>query len=143
MKSLQVLVGDWIAEGTLTFKGKAFKIGGTAKLMSAAAGWGVANFSKLDIEGVGSYEEVDVLGFDPIEKLFHFFSVTNTGAARDHEGKWLDDKTIRFGYEGLQEGKTYVEEISVNILSSRELTIHERDTLDGQVITIMHVSLRK
>jgi len=143
VKSLQVLIGDWIAEGTLTFKGKAFNITGTAKLMSAAAGWGVANFSKLDIEGVGSYEEVDVIGFDPTEKLFHFFSVTNTGAARDHKGKWLDDKTIRFDYEGLQEGKTYVEEISVNIPSSRELTIHERDTLDGQVITIMHVSLRK
>jgi hypothetical protein len=45
-----------------------------------------------------------------------------------------------FLYEGLQEGKAYKEEIEAKILSSTEFTIHEKDTLNGQVISTMTVT---
>jgi hypothetical protein len=97
----------------------------------------------MDIEGLGAYEEVDILGFDPGEKMFHFFAVTNTGAARDHKGRWLDDKTFSVFHEALQDGKIYREEIEAKIMSPREFTVRERDTLDSQVITTMEVTMKR
>jgi len=142
-KRLQYFVGDWNAEGSLTFQGRAFKVKGSWKFSSAAAGWGILNEPKMDIEGLGAYEEVDILGFDPGEKMFHFFAVTNTGAARDHKGRWLDDKTFSVFHEALQDGKIYREEIEAKIMSPREFTVRERDTLDSQVITTMEVTMKR
>jgi hypothetical protein len=141
--NLQVFVGDWSGEGTLTLEGKRLKVKGSWKFTSAAAGWGVLNESKVEIEGLGMYEEVDILGFDPGEKMFHLFSVTNTAATHDHKGKWLEDSTISFVCEGLQEGKAYREKVEVKILGPKEFTIHEKDYLDGKPFSAMEVTLRK
>lgn len=99
--------------------------------------------AKLEIEGLGSYEEVDIFGFDRGERMFHFFSVTNTAAVYDHKGKWLDDNGVSFHYEEVQDGKTYREELEVKILSPNEFVIQEKDSLQGQIITTMDVKLRK
>ncbi|MEM2910963.1 MAG: hypothetical protein QXM52_04595 [Candidatus Bathyarchaeia archaeon] len=71
------------------------KVKGTWKISSAAAGWGALNIGLMEIEGMGTYEEVDIIGFDPSEKLVHIFSLTNTAATHDHKGRWSDDKTLR------------------------------------------------
>lgn len=142
-RRLQFFLGDWNAEGSLTFQGRPFKVSGSWKFTSAAAGWGILNIGKLDIEGLGAYEEVDILGFDPGEKMFHFFAVTNTGAARDHKGRWSDDNTFSVLHEALQDGKTYREEIEVKIMSPIEFTVHERDTLDSQTVTTIDVTVKR
>ena len=61
----------------LTFMGKPFGVKGIAKFSSVAKGWGVLATAKLEIEGLGAYEEADLLVFDRSEKLYHFFAVTN------------------------------------------------------------------
>ena len=98
---------------------------------------------KLEIEGLGAYKEVDLLAFDRNEKVYHFFAVTNTAAAYDHKGKWLDDNTISFLYEGLQNGKIYREELVIKIFSQNEVTIVEKDFVGNQITTEMNVSLSK
>jgi hypothetical protein len=97
----------------------------------------------MDIEGLGAYEEVDILGFDSGEKVFYLFSLTNTSATHDHEGKWLDESRINFLYDGMQDGKRYREEIDVLILNEREFAIHEKDVLDGQIVSMMDITLTK
>lgn len=57
-----------------------------------------------------------------------------------HANKLMPQPFSFFLYEGLQEGKAYKEEIEAKILSSTEFTIHEKDTLDGQVISTMTVT---
>jgi len=141
-KKLQFFVGDWNVAGTMTFEGKTFRVGGYWKFTSIAAGWGVMNIGKMEIERLGAYEEVDILGFDPNEKLFHMFSVTNTAAAHDHKAKW-SDATVSFVYEGLQDGKRYREEILVKILGPSEMRVHEEDSLDGSIVSTMDVTLKK
>jgi len=119
------------------------KVKGTWKISPAAAGWGALNIGLMEIEGMDAYEEVDIIGFDPGEKLVHIFSVTNTAATHDHKGRWSDDNTLGVTYEGLQEGKKYKEEITIKVHSPKEWSIHEVDTLDGQAISTMDVTLRK
>ena len=104
-KRLNVFLGSWRVEGTLTFNGKPYGVKGSARFSSTAAKWGVLAITKLEIEGLGNYEEADLLAFDRNEKLYHFFAVTNTAAVYDHKGKWIED-TISFIYEGLHDGKS-------------------------------------
>jgi hypothetical protein len=140
---LTVFLGNWRVEGTLTFMGKPFGVKGYAIFSSTAARWGVLATVKLEIEGLGTYEEADLLAFDRNEKLYHYFSVTNTAAAYDHKGKWLDEGTISFIYEGLQDGKSYKEELLIRILNQNEVTILEKDFVGNQITTEMNVSLSK
>lgn len=140
---LGIFVGEWNIEGYLTFQGKNLKVKGVWILSWAAAKWGVLNVGEMEIEGLGVYEEVDILGFDEGEKRYHLFSVTNTAATHDHKGNWLDDKTMRFSYQGLQEGKKYKETIDIRSVSSTELAITETDELDGQTVSTMDITLRK
>jgi len=142
-KRLDVFLGNWNVEGTLTFMGKPFGVKGIAKFSSVAKGWGVLATAKLEIEGLGANEEADLLVFDRSEKLYHFFAVTNTAAAYDHKGKWLNDDTINFLYEGSQDGKSYKEELLIKILNQNEVTIHEKDFVGDQITTEMAVSLSK
>ena len=129
VKRLRVLIGEWNVEVSLTFMAKSFKVKGSASFSSAAGGWGVLVTGKLEIEDLGSYEEVDVLGFDRSEKMYHFFSVTNTAAAYDHKGKWSDEDNICFDFQSLQDGKKYSEETEVRVQTPRALVISEKDSL--------------
>jgi hypothetical protein len=142
-KKLKIFLGDWMVEGKLTMEGKPFNAKGTWKFEPAAAGWAVLAKMKMNIEGMGNYEEVDIAGYDPGQDLFHIFSVTNTAAAHDHKGKWSDDKTLKVVYEGMQEGKKQREEITIKFNNPKQWSIHEVDTLNGQIISTMDVTLRK
>ena len=143
VKKLKSFLGEWIVEGRLTFESDTFKVEGLWKFDQAAKGWGVLAILKMNIEGLGEYEEVDLVGFDPGSGLFHIFSVTNTAATHDHKGNWLDDKTLKVTYEGLQEGKKQKEEITIKFDHPNEWSIHEIDTINGKITSTMDVKLRK
>ena len=142
-EKLAFLVGEWNIEGYMTFEGKRLKTKGVWMISWAAAKWGVLNVGELEIEDLGVYEEVDIVGYDPVEKIYHLFSVTNTAATHDHRGDWLDKKTLHFIYEGLQEGKPFKETIEIKNISPTELAIIEEDVLDGQTVSTMDITLRK
>ena len=142
-KKLGFLVGQWNIEGYLVFGGKRLRAKGVWMLSWAAAKWGVLNVGEMEIEGMGVYEEVDIIGFDAGERLYHLFSVTNTAATHDHKGKWLDEETLSFTYEGLEEKKPYREDIEIKIISPNELAITEIDVLAGETVSKMAISLRK
>jgi hypothetical protein len=142
-KRLRVFLGNWNAEGTLTFMNKKFNLKGVANFSSIAAGWGVLATAKLEIEGLGVYEETDILSFNRNERIYHFFAVTNTAAAFDHKGNWLNDTTINFSYEGLQDGEKYKEELEITIKDQNHIAISEKDSIDNQITTTMDVTLRR
>jgi hypothetical protein len=142
-KRLQVFLGSWEVEGTLTFMKRTYSVKGMVKFSSAAAGWGVLATAKLEIEGLGLYEETDLLSFSRDEEICHFFAVTNTGAAYDHKGDWSDEKTIGFSYEGLRDGKRYEELLEITVKDRDRIAISERDSIGGQVTTAMQVTLSR
>ncbi|MEM2856814.1 MAG: hypothetical protein QW416_06920 [Candidatus Nitrosocaldaceae archaeon] len=92
---------------------------------------------------VGDWTVEGILTYEGKPLLVHLFSVTNTAATRDHKGRWSDDKTLNLVYEGLQEDKKYKEEITIKLHSPREWSVNEVDTLNGQVISTMEVTLKK
>jgi len=142
-RKLAYFLGDWIAGGRLIFRNRNFRIDGSFRFSLAAAGWGVLNVGKLEVEGVGIYEEVDLLGHDPATRSFHFFAVTNTGAARDHQGEWLGNDTLSLTHDSLHEGRAYREELELRILAPQRFTVSERDILDGLTVTSLDVAVMR
>lgn len=68
-KKLCAFAGNWSVEGILTFGGTPFRVTGTWAFSSAVAGWGILNVGHLNIEGMGAYEEVDLLASIPKRTL--------------------------------------------------------------------------
>jgi len=142
-KRLEVFLGDWDVEGTVTFGGNAMKAKGRWAFRKAAGGWGLKATMKVNLEGMGSYEEDDLVGFDKESGRLHVFTLTNTAAVHDHLATWSDRNTLNLEYDGLQDGKKLREEATIRFSRPNELTMSEVDTVDGQVASTMEVTLRK
>lgn len=119
------------------------KLIGGLRCEKAAGSWGLKTKFTMDIEGMGAYDEDDLLGFDPGEGKVHLFSLTNSGATHDHKGDWTDDSTLHLEYTGLQDGKPYKEDIIVKFTRPDRMSILEVDRVEGRVTMTMDVTLRK
>lgn len=142
-RKLETLVGVWSAAGTLSTAGRNFALTGRSTITSAAAGWGVLILNRFDIELLGPYEEVAVLGYDQDERAFHFFALTNTAAAYDHTGGWLNERTLGFVHQGRQGQKSYLERITAELLAPDELAVFEEDFLAGRRVRTLDVRLKR
>jgi len=142
-EKLRVFIGGWSVEGSLSLEGRQYQIHRMAKASPVAAGWGVLVIDKFEIQGLGDYEEADILAFERGANVLHYFSVTNTAAAYDHKGRWTSDSKIDLRFEGYQHGKPYAEDLSFGLLGSDRLCIHESNTLDGHAITVMDVTMTR
>jgi hypothetical protein len=142
-RKLQRFLGSWRIRGTLTVEGTPLAMSGTWTFEEAAGGWGVKATMRATVDGMGSYEEDDLVGFDVETGTYHVYSLTNSSAVHDHIGVWVDERTFTIAFDALQTGKPFREEVTVNFVSDRELEIHEKDYLDGQIVTMMDAVLRK
>ncbi|HYA11076.1 MAG TPA: hypothetical protein VEH10_05350 [Thermoplasmata archaeon] len=116
---------------------------GIATFASVSGGWGVLLQNRLEFKGLGTYLETGILGYDTMEDAVHFFALTNTSAAYDHKGAWLNDRSLRLTYEGQRGTERYSERLSLDFRTPDELEISEEDTLGGQPVTTMHVRLTR
>jgi hypothetical protein len=105
-EGLKKFLGEWsmsivfvMADGTVV-KGKAI-----AKCELVSLGRGIHIVMKGEMEGIGEYEEHDLVSFFKEDGKVHFFSVTSTDAVHDHIGNWVDDSTLVVDWRGLTSGK--------------------------------------
>ena len=110
---------------------------------AVAGGWGVRGAMRCEVEGLGSYEEDDLAGFDKETGKFHVYSITNSAAVHDHVGGWTDENTIEIAYEGLQDGKAYREIGVVRFMPDGAMHLESTDYVDGQLASIIAVALQK
>ena len=75
-------------------EGNPIKVAGKRKFDKAAGGWRLKATMKMELEGMGTYLEDDMVGFDPGEGNVHIFTLTNTAATHDHKGKLENRKYL-------------------------------------------------
>jgi hypothetical protein len=108
---LAAFLGEWSVSGSLTAGDSPASVSGTWRFDQAADGWGVRGQMHTDIEGMGAFEEEELIGFDAEAKQVHMFSM-NRYAVRDHVGGWVSDDTLLTRYSGRSDGTEVTEEIS-------------------------------
>jgi hypothetical protein len=140
-RRLERLLGTWKVSGALTAEGTVMPMSGQWQFSPAAAGWGVASELRAEVEGMGVYEEHDLVGFDAESGLFHVYSLTNSGAVHDHVARWPTADRLEFEYTGLQGGRPYREVGTVEFLADGGLRMASEDFVDGEMASSMEARL--
>jgi hypothetical protein len=110
---LRAFLGDWDVHGTLTAGKNPAAVAGRWHFAKAADGWGAQGEMTTEIEGMGAFEEHELIGFDPIEKKVHMISM-NKFAIRDHSGDWQSETQLSVVYAAMVDGHEANERISLD-----------------------------
>lgn len=133
LTDLQRLVGNWKVNVVARMPDGGEQWGsGTIVAEPICSDYGVKTILRVDVEGIGPYEEHDLWGLDRDTGLLHLYSVTSSGAVHDHVGNMRDGRSIEFHWLGLHDGKDTVENLILEFASPKEIHIHETDTVDGK-----------
>ena len=99
---------------------------------------------KCDLPGMGTLRGTNLIGFDPSDGNIHWYTVDNFGTTHEHIGNFEDARHFKMMHKSMQNGKEYVEKISLNLESKNKLDLYLMATLDGQTQEILEaVFIRK
>ncbi len=145
LELLKQLIGEWSVGVAMKMDNGTILSGcGTMVAKEVASGLGVSTEIDLDIDGYGFYAEHDLWSFDRWTGKVHLFSVTSSGAVHDHEGSWIDDKTLELKWKGIYEAKDSTEDVTVKWISKDEVKVYETDYSEGKTsMTAEYVFKRK
>ncbi|HOL07651.1 MAG TPA: DUF1579 family protein, partial [Methanomassiliicoccaceae archaeon] len=83
------LTGEWRVSAKFSMEdGSVAKGQGTATARSIALGRGVQVVLKGNLEGIGTYEEYNIVAYDLEEDVIHHFVVTSMGVVHAHSGRY-------------------------------------------------------
>jgi hypothetical protein len=74
----------------------------------------------------------NLVGYNPYDSKIHWFSVDNMETAHEHTGEWLTPDHLSLEYDGMMDGKKYVEKLDFTFTSATELDFKLVGTLDGK-----------
>ncbi len=142
-KRLAAFLGEWDVTGTLQAVGSdPAAVSGRWRFVKAADGWAVRGDMTTAIEGMGTFEECELIGFDPTENKVHMFSM-NKYAVRDHIGDWLDEKRLSVVYTALPQGHDVTERMTIDFTNPEELHAEMIESEDGVVTITTELTLAR
>lgn len=137
------LEGTWTGQATVTAQGDTLRFVLTFAVTRIANGLGYYVVGTANIPGLGAYQEASLLGYDAGKDLVHLFSVTTTGETHDHAGRFDRAGNIVFKYEGVKDGKRYVETIPMTFTSPTEFSFTSTVTVGRKVMSVFQATMRK
>jgi hypothetical protein len=144
VKKLYIFEGNWEGQGTMTQAGQQpLKINVSHKTTIIPGGWGTLTDERMEISGMPAYMGNDMMGYDTGSDMFHLFTVSNYGDTHDHKGKWVDDKHLMLRYDGLYEGKPYVEKLAITVPDSMSYSFADSTSVGGQLFSTAQVTMKK
>ena len=141
-KRLAAFLGEWRVEGTLSAEGFPAAVSGRWTFEQAVNGWGVRGTLHTEIEGMGAFEESELIGFDETEGMIHLFSM-NRYAIRDHSGGWIDETKLSVQYKGKQEGKDVTEAITIDFVAPGRMVGGVIEKADGVVVITTDLTMER
>ncbi len=142
-KKLYRFIGNWQVSGTYQRNGAVSRIEGRFDIAPAAGGFGLLGQMRAEVEGLGSYEEVDILGYDPGCDEYHIFSVTNGADTHDHRGDFEGDGTVSLRYRGLRDGERFLEEDLIEFRSDDEFRLQVIDKVQEHVVSRIETVMKR
>jgi hypothetical protein len=136
VRDMDCLVGSWKGEGTLAMGKDKAKLAFTWSCARTSGDFGVlCTLHLTGIPGLASYDETDLLGFEPNSSTYHWYSVTNGGETHDHVAKPSAGNALEFVYTGTQEGKPFKEVIVLEFGKDKKSLSGRSETFVGGVST--------
>jgi hypothetical protein len=141
-RRLTAFLGQWRVEGTLRNGQSQAAVFGRWRFEPAIDGWGVSGIMDTDIEGMGTFEESELIGFDTVGGQVHMFSA-NKYAIRDHLGDWTRDDQLTVRYRGIDGDSAVTEEITVDFEGPDRIVARVIEHADGAVVMTTDLTLAR
>ncbi len=142
-RRLHRFIGNWQVSGVFRRDGKARQIQGRFDITPAAGGFGLLARMNAELEEVGTYEEWDLLGYDPGCDEYHIFSVTNGAVVHDHRAEFVTDDRVEFFYKGLQEHERFRETGVIEFRGADEFTLTTTNKVTETVVFEIDIVLKR
>lgn len=124
--------GHWETnEAKVTMGGQHFTMPYSADFKPVNNGTGMMMQEAATIPGVGELKGMNLFGWDPNLELVHIYSIDNLGTCHDHIGYWISENELFVEYQGVQEGKIYVEQLLITLVDGNHLKLHQTSELNG------------
>jgi hypothetical protein len=141
-KRLKAFIGEWRVSGEMIEGANRFPISGRWSFSEAINGWGVKGKMLTSIEGMGSFEEEELIGLDAVAGLIHLVSM-NRITIRDHVGGWNDRGALVTSYESENDGELTTETISVRFPEADRMEGTVIEQVDGVTVLETELQLQK
>jgi hypothetical protein len=133
LKKLDMLAGDWTAEGTVN---PAPGMPGGKFSETTHADWMEGNFflvehSEFDITGMGKGKELAVLGYDPDRKVYTYKAFNSMGEAGESTGT-VDGDTWTWTSDEHMGGQIMKGRYTMKVLSPTSYTMKFELSPDGK-----------
>jgi hypothetical protein len=138
-------VGQWKGSGTLHSGTEVAPLQAAWSCQRTSAKFGVScAFHATGIPGVERYEETDLMGYDSIASVYHWYSVTNAGETHDHVARASSGDSLEFAFNGTQDGKPFKEVIDLTFADKgRRVTGRVETFVAGASVSVMELSMTK
>ena len=127
------LKGNWIARVDFTFGESLVSATYQMDFERASDNSGVVMFEKTTIPGIGTLMGSNLIGYDPFDGKYHWFSVDNFGTTHDHTGLFSDATHFYMEHNSAREGKAFHEKIWIDWLDEHTLKLKLIASTDGTV----------
>lgn len=145
VSNMECLVGAWKGNGSLALGKDSARLRATWSCKRTAARYGVlCAFHVTGIPGVASYEETDLLGYEPNTQKYHWYSVTNAGETHDHVAELPAGDALSFVFQGTRDGKPLKEVIDLSFSQDSRHILGKVELVVGGVSeSVMQLELDK
>jgi hypothetical protein len=142
---MECLVGQWSGPGSLVAGKDTAKLNATWSCKRTSAQYGVlCAFHVTGIPGVASYDETDLMGYEPESNTYHWYSVTNAGETHDHVAAPPSGSAIQFVFSGTQQNKPFKEVIDLDFAKdAKHLTGRAETFVAGASVSVMQLDMHK
>jgi hypothetical protein len=144
IKKLFVFQGNWEGEATMVYKGKTlpkFKL--TQMTIILPNNFGIQTDETATIPTIGFYYSFNTMGYDSGDDKVHFSAINNLGDAHDHQGNWINEKTLVLEYFGSYSTKPIIERIPITIINDHTYSIADTVFAGGEIQKAMTVIMKK
>ena len=134
MKPFTDLTGNWESNDAILKLGEqSFKVNYFLDFTKVADGNGVAMNERCNIPGVGKLYGANLIGFDPYDGKYHWYSVDNFGTTHEHIGYFIDETHFYMEHNSQREGKNFQEKINLDWINANTVKLKLVATTDNVV----------
>lgn len=132
-KNLAQFVGKWSSPDIkMTIAGKTYTGQYTFDCEPVNENTGIIAHEKFVNSELGTMLAENLVGYDPNLQQMHIYTIDNMGTTHDHVGYWIDNNHLFVEYQGVMEGKIYVEQIDM-VFQDNKMTVKLNAMLNGEV----------
>lgn len=143
-KNIMQFVGNWKLENArMTVGGQKLTGVYTFNCSAVCDNTGILAHEKFVTNETGTMIGENLLGYDPNTGLIHLYSIDNMGTTHDHYGYWINKNHLFVQYQGIVDGKIYLEQINMTFTSPDKLELKLVGMMNGKAYSMFDGTFTK